>query len=433
MGVILSAVGKAATNNPQDVISVKALLNAYEPRPPGLSVLKLHGDCDRHTVNAITQFQKEVLGERSPDGLVEPVRPTIQRLVQQATLKGTVSYPFQGSNQDAMVVQALINRFQPPDERIKVDGMFGKDSLAALQRAQSKLKITVPSKSVEPGSEILGLLKEGLDDPSTAKPVAKSKAWDMVSAFAARTTSGAFTQLSRQDVAKSLYARIESPSKLNQGASSLCGAMTLLYFVAKTDPEAYVAYVIDLYEKGEGKIRKLSVKAGAKLRKSKPQGKAFVDPADWVAAASLRDSENLILGYDDPRKQVAGITLPYKVASWLGSVGAQQIVDDSFPNRRLPDNVLMNLYTAGVASAKPGNWVFLLLNDAVLYDPKEQPLISYPTHWVGLLSATINKSVVRLEVFTWGSKSTVPSTQGATMKTSDFLAYYFGHIRCKAP
>jgi hypothetical protein len=431
MGVIIDSVGRNGKNQPQDVLSVKALLNAYSPRPTTLPhpKLALLPSCDQQTLVAIDQFQKEILGFPKPDGLIEPTRPTIQRLVLGATLGGKVTHPLKGSKQDTMVVQALLNRFLPPTQRVQVDGLFGSKSLSALQSIQqSQMNMSAPLQSVEPGSVTLRYLTEGpYYSPGTGDPITRSKAWDLVTDFAKKTQGGVFKGIPRQSVAKSLYERVESPSKLHQGSSSLCGPMTLLYHVARSNPETYVKYVIGLYETGTGTIKDLYVKAGADLKNTTAPGN--VDLADWIAAASLRDSENLFFDYDMPSKEAAGITLPSSIENWLKRVGATNIHDGT---NLVFKNSWENLFQAGVASSKPKTWVFLLIDSGVLYKPlRETSRKSY--HWVGLLSANIQKTVVRLEVFTWGTKQTIPVTSAGFMKTGEFLDYYYGHIRCTAP
>ena len=62
--------------------------------------------------------------------------------------------------------------------------------------------------------------------------------------------------------------------------------------MALRKPDTYAKFVIDLFTLGKARVNKLSIVASAYLRKASIIGGA--DPADWIAFASLRNSENYI-------------------------------------------------------------------------------------------------------------------------------------------
>ncbi len=423
MGVIEFSVGVNGKNGSQDVIAVQALLNAWQrSRPAAVPRLALDGLCGKRTQDAIRQFQRVVLPVTPATGLVEPTRPMIQQLVVNATLQTRVMYPRSGSKQDIIVVQALLNRFRSSD-RLKLDGVFGPKTLAALQQVQQAASL-VPSPAVDPGSESFRQLREGNHDPKRATPKVQQSAREMVSQFQARTGNPAFVNIDRATVARSLVDRIESPSRIKQNASSLCGAMSLLYFVARASPALYVKYVIDLYESGEGSINKLKVKPGESVKNGRQSSE---DPADWIASASLRDSENSFLPYNAPGKESAGITPSSDMVKWLKNVGATNILDKTSYIHKGVDDGLNNLLTAGTTCSNAKSWVFLLI-DAGVIAPIQKPAITQ-YHWVALLSANVKKTGIRLELFTWGKKRIIPEVDHF-MAPSTFMKYYHGHISC---
>jgi hypothetical protein len=116
--------------------------------------------------------------------------------------------------------------------------------------------------------------------------MSKTKAKELVNKFSERTGKGVFTNISRNDVAKSLLERIDNPGKINQGKSSLCAPAALLYDVARTDPVKYANFAIDLFEKGMATIGKLRIEPSSDL-KGYNITKSKVDPADWITLSRI--------------------------------------------------------------------------------------------------------------------------------------------------
>lgn len=264
----------------------------------------------------------------------------------------------------------------------------------------------------------------------------------LVNAFAEGTGASAFPRLGkpRSEVAASLRSRVLAPEKIRQGTSSLCGPAAFLYVLASKEPAAYAAYVIDLYEKGTAAIGKLKVAPGADTRNSSGAG---VDAVDWVALSSLRDSENLLLDYQSPDNQLAGITAPGTLASWFRRCGHfAEIKNDT---NLVLDKGLSTLLKAHQQHAAGGR-ACLLVGATVLDDlPSGGGLI--PDHWVVLASnvsidgkpagpllargaaidgeKALSSKNLSFDVFSWGSILSV------NMKVSLFLDYFYGFIGTK--
>src|ERR1700676_4559569 len=113
--------------------------------------------------------------------------------------------------------------------------------------------------------------------------------------FGKKSAKGAFPNIDRADVVAGLRKRISpgGAQNIDQGASSLCGPAAVMFCVASRNPEMYVQYVTDLYDQGQAKFGTLPVTPSPLCRNYSPK----MDAADWIALASLRDSDNKILNY----------------------------------------------------------------------------------------------------------------------------------------
>ena len=141
----------------------------------------------------------------------------------------------------------------------------------------------------------------------------------LIARFASETGKGVFEHIRRADVAAGLKERIVDANKIDQRGSSLCGPTVLVRTIASTDPVAYVRYVTDLYDHGRSVIGRLVVEPGEDLRSYDLAQQ--LNAADWIALASLRDSENFLFDYDEVSDQFSGITLPSHLEDWFREAG----------------------------------------------------------------------------------------------------------------
>lgn len=248
-------------------------------------------------------------------------------------------------------------------------------------------------------------------------------ALNAVAAFRSRAQPQAFTSISRARVADGLAYRVRAPSTIDQGSSSLCGPSSMLYILARSEPQRYVQFVTDLYENGTATLGTLTIAPSADLRAYDP-GNA-VHPADWIPAASIRDSENALFDYDEVSDEFAGITLPGDLVKWLRALGFT-VVEDRTSLSSTQD--FQNLLAAGVEREK-GYWVFLFINANMLSTSSQTASSWTPDHWVVLRSSTIGRQNVRLDIFTWGQRRSVPAS--GTLSTADCLKNYYGYVKCK--
>jgi hypothetical protein len=257
----------------------------------------------------------------------------------------------------------------------------------------------------------------------------KELAHKYVDDFAAcAPAGGAFVNIRREAVAAGLHVRIDDPYKIDQKGASLCGPAALVVELAKDEPTTYAEYVVALYENGEAHLGRLHVRAGTDLKNyALPTDGTAPDPADWIALASLRDSTNWILDYQEVGNQVAGITTPGNMAQWVRDLGYTKVIDKTF----CPwDQKSKNLWEAAVRHEANGYKVFLLINAGMLdSDPKERSYGS-PNHWVLLISAQItNEGDAKLQIYTWGDKRMVPPH--GMLPAAVVRTYYFGFVAAK--
>lgn len=267
---------------------------------------------------------------------------------------------------------------------------------------------------------------------------------NMIHEFEIRDGDAAFTKIERPKVAKQLRDRIEEPSLINQGQSSLCGPAVFIYCLAKRKPKLYAQYIIDLYEKGEASIGRLKVKPGEDCRKYDPIEAYEILEADWIALAGLRDSENDFLDYDHPNDRLSGITMPGGIAKWFAFADFLAI--------RQNTNIFFDesLYTLLQAHKKyiSGACVCLFVGAHVLQGiPKGR---SPADHWVVLNSPiqiggkpvsklaaqgrkvnrdeSILSKKIQFSIFTWAKDSYPVNRHDPELTVGKFLDYFYGYV-----
>lgn len=246
---------------------------------------------------------------------------------------------------------------------------------------------------------------------------------------------------------------IKQPSIIDQGYSSLCGPAVFIYCLAKRKPKLYVRYIIDLYENGEATIGRLKVKPSADCKQYSPtipkaKGKSkktqLIPETDWIGLAGLRDSENDLFDYDNPKDQFSGITMPGSIAKWFASSDFSAIRQKT---NTFFDESLYSLLQAH-KNFVSGACVCLFVGAKVLQGfPKGK---SPADHWVVLNSIIrINgksadtllskgKSVnqdkdlkskkIEFSIYTWGQENYQINSHDPNLTVGKFLDYYYGYV-----
>ena len=272
----------------------------------------------------------------------------------------------------------------------------------------------------------------------------------LVQKFSARSGQSAFTRLgvTRSQFAMSLMDRINSPSSINQQDSSLCGPACFLYCLILKNPDVYAQYVIDLYEKGDAKIGGLHVKPSSDCKNYLPASSSgSINAVDWVALASLRDSDNMIFDYEGPSDQASGITMPGGLASWFTKSWRFTQVSNQ-TNVYFNKDVLTLLQAHQKFCA--GQKVCLFIGANVLQN--DAPT-TFPDHWVVLSSQiridgspattlahkgqAVNddddllQASIDFEVCTWGYPSRGIADKMPDLTVGSFLDYFYGFVSAK--
>jgi hypothetical protein len=261
------------------------------------------------------------------------------------------------------------------------------------------------------------------------RPSPRDQARALVAAFAARGGGGVFPHIQRSDVALGLRARVDQPSLISQQSSSLCGPAALVFDLATHDPVRYAQYVIDLYERGVADVKQLHVKAGSDLRAYDPSG--LINPADWIALASLRDSENFFFDYQSVDTEFGGITLPGDLVSWFKKIGYTKVINDT--------NLITDKNEANIREAdrlyKDDYWVCLFINDSMLKAAEQDQGSMSASHWVVLTSPlTIAAGTISFQVFSWGDghRQVPDAGKGSHALTlGHFFDDYYGYVAAK--
>ncbi|MBK9966056.1 MAG: hypothetical protein IPP07_14555 [Holophagales bacterium] len=273
----------------------------------------------------------------------------------------------------------------------------------------------------------------GGDDLHADPPTAQQRAEALVREFAERPGGGVFSRILRSRVAEGLLIRIYNPASINQTVASLCGPAALLFEVATRDPETYVRYVIALYETGTGRLREIVVTAGNDLKEYDPGQN--VEASDWIALASLRDSENYFFDYQDANDAFAGITLPGELEDWFRKVGYAEVVNEA---RVLVDETEASIQRAD-AFFQAGFRVCLFIHGNMLEKSTESTGSATPNHWVvqtssvamGLLPiGTEMVKTISLRIYTWGEGRRLVPKEGF-LRLDDFLDNYYGFVAAR--
>lgn len=269
----------------------------------------------------------------------------------------------------------------------------------------------------------LSLPRASLDPVLTRTDQARA----LVGSLERTAPTGVFTKINFRDLANGLRQKLAQPSSIDQGGSSLCGPAALVYGVLTRDPVEYVTFVVDLYLTGTGSIGQLRVRAGRDVRNYDPR-LGQLDAADWIALASIRDSENWFFDYQSADDEFAGITMPSHMESWFRKIGFRSVINSTSVTH---DQDEKNLREADRLYAD-GYWVCLLINAQVLNTAYQNNIALVPNHWVVLRSRIQFGASIRFEVFTWGEgRRSIPESGSVPLSTKHFLDYYNGFVAAK--
>ena len=275
-----------------------------------------------------------------------------------------------------------------------------------------------------------------------------SNASHILRQFRSSNQKAGFPNLSKRLVVDQLTTRVNDPARIGQGGSSLCGAASFLYCLAKKDKAVYAKFIVDLYEKGEAKIGNLKAKPGRDCRNYRLPTKSRMADADWIGLASLRDSANMVMDYQDYTNQAAGITAPDTVEDWFQDSGFHQVTNRT---SIVQPRTLYDLLQAH-RKFKEGANVCLLISSGGLAAP--DLLVSHVDHWIVMNSPVridgkpvtslislgrlvnededLHKKSLNFQVYTWGKeRRNVKTLSGKPLTVGGFLKHFYGFVSAK--
>lgn len=242
----------------------------------------------------------------------------------------------------------------------------------------------------------------------------------LVDDFAKGQPGKGFARISRQDVVDGLRVRIADPSKVDQSAASLCGPAAFFYCLLEEMPHLYTQYVIDLYMTGEAKLGGLHIKPSSGCRAYQPPLDK-IHPVDWIALASLRDSENTLFDYSSADDTAAGITMPKGLAGWFQKLGwkARNTTNVFFTKGRSEVNECIRNF--------PNGHICLFINMQMLNALKFAHHSVTPNHWVVLTKPmVVQQDMIKFGVYTWGRLLDIPQTGSYVL--DGFYRNFYGYV-----
>jgi hypothetical protein len=180
-----------------------------------------------------------------------------------------------------------------------------------------------------------------------------------------------FPRIDESDIVTVLHDRVVDPTKQNQGYAGLCGPAAV----------------------------------------------------DWVALASLRDSDNLVMDLSSVDDELSPGTRSGEVAKWFRDIGYRDVRDDTnyyFCKGRKEIEAIDR-------DIRFNRDVCLFVNDNMLDDTTARLKSTFVNHWVVLDDAPeIRGDRISLSVYTWGSVQRVPGV--GTLSLEEFSRNFYGYV-----
>jgi len=247
----------------------------------------------------------------------------------------------------------------------------------------------------------------------------------------------AFSKIVLDDIVDQLYERLEDPSKINQGGANLCGPAAVIFCWLCKRPDLYVQYVLNVYERGEGRMGTLFVQPGKDCRNHELNS---IRDVDWVALAALRDSENSRFDFDSEPNYLGAITMPDDVEKWFENIGFNVLESRTVA---MCSEGYETLRKAALYY-KEGCCVCLLVNATKIFGGPWWDLNLTANHWIVMTSEPKINGVsvlsipsenglldkpIDFEVYTWGVRKYLQKWRNIVLE--DFLDGFYGIIAAK--
>lgn len=254
------------------------------------------------------------------------------------------------------------------------------------------------------------------------------------------------------EIVEKLNARIANPALIDQKYTPLCGPAAFMYCLANEYPEVYRNYVMDLAIHGEARIGNLQVKPSQSCLQETADNliSLAIQPVDWIALASLRDSSNAVFPVT-ASSTLAGVTLPAALAGWFEATG---LFSSGVNNTSVMNGKALNVLIEANSRHRNGAWVCLFVRSAIIggggsigidkiggNTPKTW--LGSPDHWIVLRSAMqlgrqcnlmppsancprqnkLEDAALYFQFYSWGEVRTLSRARAA-----EFLPYFYGYV-----
>jgi hypothetical protein len=203
----------------------------------------------------------------------------------------------------------------------------------------------------------------------------------------------------KSKVESQIQNRLSKKDFPDQNGASLCGAAALFYCLQMDRPDIYEQAARELWLHGRTKIGQLEINPSNGCRH--PKGTFYdedgerISGLDWLTLASLRDSENAIMDYDEVSDQVAGITAWWTVSDWFEKAGYEKVFSNiGLKHSNKEDIEVLNNYI------EQGCHVVSLISAGMLQNMKET---SGKNHWIVWVDKVEESEYgTNVKAFSWG-------------------------------
>jgi hypothetical protein len=326
---------------------------------------------------------------------------------------------------------ALDDHYLSHAEVVEVLRAAMSDGILSEQEIDDLVSVANTSETIMPRSKAMLLyLRKAADrvfgygtiNVSTGRQKAAA---DIIFDFMKRMGSPYFPKLDRDKVGIDLLLRVSNPNILNQRSAGICGPVAFLYAIAFDSPTAYARYAIDLYEKGKAKFGDLDITPSSDCRQYDPPDP--MSPADWLTAASLRDSENFWFNFSSMDDGDSSTSLG-EMSKWFERAGYSDIHSENnlFYSLKQSDIDAVNRYYAA------GYRIVLRIHSKMLDAATQYDKSSKGNHVVVLRTPiTVTGNSISLKVYTWGNILRPIPASNTQMTPSAFLENWYGYIAAK--
>jgi hypothetical protein len=302
--------------------------------------------------------------------------------------------------------------------------------------------------------------KKKVNDGPTA-PIVRAKIIGFIQEYVKSRPTAAFLHIHPAVFGIQLAMRVRRPRTIDQDGSCLCGAVAVMYNMAKLQPMEFAQFALDLFFKGHAMFGAMEIEPSNEIKQNYRLRKNNIRwGVDYVTLVSLRQctflSDKLKLGV---LRGADETTLPGQMGAWLMEAGYRNVEDHTFfaKNQRK----LVKTFAAkigqpvhldgadGDAQAKAdrkqyasqnldqasralrNGKIVVLFSDGEIGEMLKGNAVKNRTaptslgshHWMAMRKITIfGDTMVKLKAITWGH-----SYQG-TLQMDQFIPRYNGFI-----